>query len=417
MSIWWSEPHGAWRYRFQYKSTTYGPHPCLRDDGTAIPKTHRGEAKRFEQDRKVEARKHRQVAMLAPRSSYTLAQAVRARIERYKEDGYKDVRMVESRLRVVLGYFGPDTVLATIGEPEIGRFRTHLVNGEIVQWKGGPRKPADKQERAEGMKPRAKPTKRTKTTVNRILTQLSATLTQAHKDKNPLTRRPFLAELPTIPYFDEPKRVPNPITDEDMLAIIENAPQHLCEFLALVRLMGFREQELLQLERDWIRWQDMVVWLPAHLAKSGDEELLPIPQAAVPLLMRLSDRAREAGQKQIILYADPKKGGRLRPIKSLRTAWLATCRRAGLLGKYRPHGMRSRFITAVAETNSGPITQALARHAHYATTQGYVAIARGPRHAGIDAMNPGAAMSVVNGTTNRLQKSTPKPDDKPEKAA
>lgn len=164
-------------------------------------------------------------------------------------------------------------------------------------------------------------------------------------------------------------------------------------------------------------WQDMVVRLPAHLAKSGNEELLPIPQAAVPLLMRLAERARDAGQKQIILYADPAKGGKLRPIKSLRTAWLAACRRAELRGKYRPHGMRSRFITAVAETNSGPITQSLARHAHYATTQGYVAIARGPKHAGIDAMNPGVAMSVVNGTTNRLQKPAPKLDDKSEKAA
>lgn len=408
MSVWWSAPHKCWRYKFQIDLKSFSG-DIRRSDGTTPPE--RGgkrEARQIEEELKVQKRKEVKAALAVPAGEFTLAEAIVVRLaaaKKKKEGGLRNMRMIKSRQRKILSYFGPDTRITTIRKSDIDGFSTFLIEEEKKVWKGGPHK-VPVEQLAEGMKPLKNPAKRSRSTANAILHELSAILRAAHKTEDKLTGRRMLPEMPIIEFFSVGPKVPNPIPDEDIVRILDNAAPHLVDYLSLCRLFGFREQEALHFERSWVRWADGIVVIPAEHAKSGRDEILPISNAAYDFLRTLYDDAAAAGQKQLVLYIDPKTGKK-RPLKSVRTAWERACARAKLEVKYRKHGMRGRFITALAETTSPEIVHRLARHLDYETTQGYVEIAANLKRAAINAADAGAGARALEFRRKSRQKTAP----------
>lgn len=360
MSIWFDKPRQKWRYKFIVQKTTYQDY-CLKEDGT--PARNRREAKAIEEAKKVDVRRALKAGAAPAPSVYTVAEAAVARLEQAQED-LKRIDWVRRALDRIVEFFGANAPLSSIDDLGVRRFRTKLACEVIVQWTGGPQKFDAENGGAAFFKRRKSSKVRSKRTVNRYLDQLSAMLKLAHDTR--VNGRRLLADLPKIPRFDEPKDVPNPVPEDHLGTIMDHAAEHLVSFLAIVRLTGFREQEVLNLEVDDILWSERRVRLYPDRTKSGDGYWQPVSELAIEILRGLADEAAAAGQTHLILYRDPVKG--LRPVSSVRKAWLAALRRAGLTGRYKAHGVRGSYITALAHIAPGAMVQQLARHKTWATT-------------------------------------------------
>ena len=392
MTVFFDARQNCWVYDFREGGKRFNRR-AKNPDGT--PAQSKRQAQAAEDAARVAARLDQRHALARP-GEYTLAQAVAARAAEAKHlRSWRDARI---ELAEILQFFGAATPIADVAD----RWRDYRnwARAQTVKiWIGGPAKKS--QTHADASLWRDTGRVRAPARVNRCLAQLSAVLRLAHATRG-ADRRPLLDFMPAIEPLPVERRDPNPVP-RDVLARIEAdpaTPDHLWQAAALVRLFGFRLDEVFSATADRIDRDNRGYRLTAAGSKSKRDDWLPANDEAMQLLEWLAllaaERAetdgKEADTTHLIVYrATPEAPARA--IKNPRRAWRTALKRLGLEGVYRFHDLRASYVTAIAHVASSAVTQRLARHASAATTARYTRIADSAARAAVEQMGRGPTQS------------------------
>ena len=397
MGVQFREDRQHWQYEFVYKKKRHRHH-CLNEDGT--PCANRREAEAAERRARVLAE---QAPKLPAAADYTLAQALAAFLPKWKaqDDWHNKARYVDE----IQEFFGAEKRMADIGTKEIADYTAHALAQLKPVWKGGPKRDATDPANARFWMT----TKRTRSpaTVNLYLNVLRQIINHATTVADPVTGEPAIKIAPKVPVLKLPKRKARPVPDSVLTEVLATVPAHIADAILLTLYLGFRQQEVLKLQVMQVDLDLGAIRLDAADVKDNEDDYLPIPPEAVPLLQRLVDQARARKTRYLITYrprrtfknATDEASCKWRPIASPKRAWETVMRRiADQFGRrWRWHDIRASFITHVAIT-AGPVAaQSLARHSSYETTRGYIAVADEVRRAALSHIADRPALRLVLG--------------------
>jgi len=176
-------------------------------------------------------------------------------------------------------------------------------------------------------------------TVRREITDIKAALNWS-VSRNP----PLIPFNPVRDYKKPPSddAIILPPTQKESRAILDAAAPHIKRVIRLAYYIGLRpgSVELLSLTWDKVNWEAKTIQIvSAH--KGGPE------QRQVPLH---KDFVEQLGQ----WYAEDEKNGYIihyngKPIKTIKSAWKRTLKRAGITRRIRPYDLRHNFITLALE--------------------------------------------------------------------
>lgn len=404
MTVYWNKHRQRWTYDFQAGGKRHTGY-CADEQGR--PAANRTEARAIETQAKAEARRQ---ALLGPRvaGQMVLAQALAAHLARHR--GSRHLANVSAYVKELGQHFGWDTPVTAIDEPAIWRYVAWARQQPLMIYVGGPaRRDKLRPLRATAaFRPVSDGRCRTDATINRYLDCLRAALGLAARARDPVTGQARLPHLPNVPKLKVLERIPRPIRDGDLKAIIAAAPRHLANAVVLTILMGFRKAEVFALTRQQVDPDRRGVWLRGEDTKGGRDEFIPANAPALELLQQLVSEAEAAGCDHLITYARGRDGDP-RPVKNPKTAWRRLMRDLGL--RHRFHDTKASFVTALAETESAEVVRTLARHKDMATTQRYVSIVDQAKRAGVDALAGRASVagldmaSDLGGARSPVQKS------------
>lgn len=406
MSVFYDNSQRCWIYDF-WKDGRRFKRRARNPDGS--PTSSRRQATEAENRARVAAATALRGRANSTPGEFTLAEA--AAIRAAEVEGYASIDGVTAALSEILRFFGAACAIRNAAA-EAGAFRAHVAKMTRKIWIGGPSERAD---RGDPKNWRDTGTILSASRRNKYLDELRILLTIAHKTKAAGSERPHLANVPEIKPFDEPARDPTPVPLYVLAAIEADpaTPDHLWKAAALVRLIGFRRDEVFSAKLEWIDWENGGVRIPAAFTKSNRDEFLPANAEARELLAWL---VADAGQRaknppmsaekrddarHLIVYRRAGKGrdGKpfaARPIKNARKAWKTSLIRAGARS-YRFHDVRATFITQLAHVAADKVTQDLARHKDAATTARYIKVADEAKRAAVEAMR-GTTNAPVPGT-------------------
>lgn len=388
MTVYKEKSTKRWFYDFYCRNVRYKSR-CVMPDGA--PAKGKRQAKACENARRVEVERGEKKTD-ATAGVYTLAEAIdaRTRVAKRKKH-WKDVRIALTELG---NFFGPDAPLEEVAR----RWRDYSAFScaqTLKTWVGGPaRAGTDSHEDPNNWRETGK--RRSDGRTNRYLDQLSALLRLAHETEGP-NGRPLLSRMPVIKRLKEAKHDPNPVPLALVLKLESDrrTPEHLRDAAAMVRLFGFRLDEVFSATRDEIDFEGRCYQLPAAKSKANRDEAMPANEEAMRLLKRLDDRARKREpnnpEAHLIVYQPPGKDpkGRPftpRPIANPRRAWTTALKRIGVKGKFRFHDLRATFVTQAALVAKSAVVQALARHTDPRTTARYIKVADVDLRNAVEAM-------------------------------
>ena len=132
-----------------------------------------------------------------------------------------------------------------------------------------------------------------------------------------------------------------PPTPEELRALIASAAPHVVRVIVLGAQMGIRvgPSELLRLRWDDVDFAQAIIRVNA--AKKNPHapwREVPIRQDLLGVFVHWHEEDTAAGMEWLIHY----KG---KPVESIKTAWEATLRRAGITRRIRPYDLRHAFAT------------------------------------------------------------------------
>ena len=254
---------------------------------------------------------------------------------------------------------------------------------------------------------------RADSTINRYLDCLRGILRLAYSLRHPKTGDLlFKGPMPKVPDLDEPEYLPRPFSDDAIWEAATRAPAHLAWGILLARLMGFRKAEMFDITIPQVDFQSRGIWLAAADTKGKRDEFVPANVEAMELLEYLVAEARARGVQHIITYRRTRttwniKGGKdagdgrtvrfgpAVPVKNPKKAFARVLKEMGLQGIHTFHNTKASFVTAVAHVAPAAVTQDLARHKDYRTTQRYLKVADHAKRAAVEAATtkPSAAPS------------------------
>lgn len=173
------------------------------------------------------------------------------------------------------------------------------------------------------------------TTIKKTFSVLRAVLQWSVDEKMMEVVPPF----PTLPKADYEKFVPP--TQEELAAMLPNAPEHVRRVILLGAQCGMRvgPSELFRLQWKHVDIQNQVIHVPSA-EKNVHEQWrdVPIRNDLLPLMLRWLKDDSEKSVEWVIHFAG-------RPVESIKRAWEATLRRAGITRKIRPYDLRHAFAT------------------------------------------------------------------------
>jgi integrase len=382
MSIWYDKPRNRWRYDFKSGGQRFAG--MAIDPVTGKPAVTKTEAKLIINALRVHAaREGKHTAM--PRSgAFTLAMAMGEVLQRVGGKG--DELQYKKYVREFLDFYGPATPIVSITKARIQDYIDWALKQKINIYIGGPRK-----QKSDNRKLRAGSRMRSANTVKRHLNALRKAFEIAHSLTAPGAQQPYLPRIPEFPSIPTVKRMARP-PDEMLLArMMEEAPQHLRDAIAICVLMGFRKAELFGLQSSHVDLDKCGVWLDGEKTKGRRDEFVPANEAAMQILRRLVKEADAQRQKHLILYYPPKRKSDgyqppPHPIKDARSAWRRLCKKFNVKGQHRFHDLRAAYITALAHHAPARVVQELARHKSMTTTQGYIRIADSAQRLAVEAI-------------------------------
>lgn len=176
-------------------------------------------------------------------------------------------------------------------------------------------------------------------TIRRELTDIKAILNWS------AARRPPLIPFNPVRDYKKPPSddaIILPPTQKESLAILKAASPHIKRVIRLAYYIGLRpgSVELLSLTWKKVNWEAKTILIvSAH--KGGPE------QRQVPLHKDFIEQLKQ-------WYEEDEKHGHIihyngKPIKTIKSAWKRTLKRAGITRRIRPYDMRHNFITLALE--------------------------------------------------------------------
>lgn len=200
-------------------------------------------------------------------------------------------------------------------------------------------------------------------TVNRELECLKCILDLAVKRK-------YIPENPasTVKHFNELRERPvrRMLTVEEEQRILDAAPPHLRVAIILLTQTGGRTySEGFSLRWDQVDLANKLIRLGNDVKTPGSSEPVPLSEYACEVLRAWSD-----GQSPRSQYVFPSPICPDRPISTVKTAWQATLRRAGV-PHFPIYTLRHVFCTRLSEVASDAVVQRAMRHTSPETKRRY----------------------------------------------
>lgn len=395
MTVYFDKDRKHWRYHFQRAGKRYSGY-CL--DATGTPVTSRRAAREAEA---IERRRIDLIPKIPSGDGATLAMIVAAITPRLKMQAqwHENCRF----LREIVAYFGATTPMVAIGQAQVDDYITWALAQPHRIWAGGPNRPRDTAENERYWKDSGRT--RTAATVNHYLPMLRAVFDRAHETRDPMTGRRLIEEPPKIANLPMPKRQARPIPDEALTAALEILPPHVSDAVIATLLFGFRRSEVFELEVADVDFAAGGVWLKAERVKNRTDTFLPGGAAAMALMRRLVDQAKERGVTHLVTYRRTRKDPAAQaaekwlPVKSPKRAWNTAMRiiEAKMGARWRWHDIRAAYITQVAIAAGAVAAQRLARHSRLSTTQGYIAARSEVLRAAADEAADRPALKILTG--------------------
>lgn len=362
MTVFYDKSRDRWRYDFRMHGQRH--HGYCLDATTGEQARTKTDAKRIEAELKVAALK--EAPTLRRPSDYTFAEMMADYSTRKQAN--KDWPNKLVYLADLLEWFGAETSVTDITDQMVWDYIAWARKQPVMVYRGGPRATTP-EERAKHYAPAKDGRTRADSTINRYLVTLREAIGIAHTAKK-------LPEPPKVPKLAEPQRLPRPVSEENLNAIIARAPQHLADGVLLARQMGFRKGEVFSLTREQVDFENRGVWLEAEATKANRAEFVPANADAMALLTRLVEQAKERKVPYLFAYqrGKPKEPGKAPwlPVKNPKRAWTTACKALGI--KHRFHDTKASYVTAIGHVASGPVTQQLARHKSFETTRRYLLV-------------------------------------------
>jgi integrase len=267
---------------------------------------------------------------------------------------------------------------------DVEAYRKFAAVQTLRKWIGGPKKETYSPSRGL-WKDTGRP--RSKREVNNYLKCLRALLAIGERTRDPMTRLPVVDVAPEIRLYKMPRRMPRPITDDELHDRLDNAKPWTREAAELARLFGLRLTEALALQLRHIDRETQGLRFEAGDTKSGNDEWAFGGAAGWQLLLDLERKARQRGQVFLVTWPGPKKwrawlqgqevsNSDWRPLKGITRSWKTSARAAGIEQPRRFHDVRARYITEVAKVQPAAAQDA-ARHQDSSTTALYIKLAAG----------------------------------------
>jgi integrase len=352
MTVYFNRARRRWQYDFIRNGTRYqgyAEHP-----ETGEPARSKREAQEIEALAKARARMETPpVRKSADVAGYTLAEALADYADKHARHK-RDWVTQKGHLRELLAHFNPATVVEEMTPEDIDAYIQWSRAQPTRRYIGGPASGGDLRETGRTRSPH---------TVNGYLTTLRSALNRALR----LRRVKF---IPPISTLKGPEDLPNPVRPEDARSIMAEAEPHVRDTIALCSLTGMRLRECLRLRWEQVDLDRATITLDSR-TKANRGRALYLTDEALAILRRLhAERPAEAAN--VILYRFRGKG-EPRPVNSISKGWKGALRRAGLEGRYKFHGTRGTFCTALADAGADPLAiKELAGHASITTTLRYI---------------------------------------------
>lgn len=204
-------------------------------------------------------------------------------------------------------------------------------------------------------------------TINRELTVLKKMLGLAIKWGYCITANP----VEKGNYFSEEEYKRDRVASyEEECRLFPSAASHLKPILKCALMTMMRHAEVLGLTWDCVDLEKGQITVKAKANKSGKKRVIPINETLHAELDRLK-KLNKATSDFVFLYEDPKTG-KLRPVKTVRRAFVMACRRAGIKN-LRFHDLRHTAGTRLIESGADPISvRDIMGHANLKTTERYL---------------------------------------------
>ncbi len=200
-------------------------------------------------------------------------------------------------------------------------------------------------------------------TVNRELECLTCVLDLA-------VHRQYISENPAraVKHFNELRERP----DKEMLTldqenrILKAAAPHLrVGIILLVQTGGRTYSEGFRLRWDQVDWERRLIRFGSDVKTPGSSEPLPLTDLAYQVLLKWKEGS---GSDSPYIFPSPRQPGQ--PIRSVKTAWRATLRRAGV-PHFPIYNLRHAFCTRLSWVAPDAVIQRAMRHTSPETKRRY----------------------------------------------
>ncbi len=200
-------------------------------------------------------------------------------------------------------------------------------------------------------------------TVNRELECLTCLLDLA-------VRRQYISDNPAraVKHFNELRERPNKkmLTLDQENRILQVASPHLrVGIILLVQTGGRTYSEGFRLRWDQIDWENRVIRFGNDVKTPGSSEPLPLTDLAFRVLRKWKE---ECESDSPFIFPSPRKLGQ--PIRSVKTAWRATLKRAGV-PHFPIYNLRHAFCTRLSWVAPDAVIERAMRHTSPETKRSY----------------------------------------------
>ncbi|HEY1469587.1 MAG TPA: tyrosine-type recombinase/integrase [Candidatus Acidoferrum sp.] len=245
------------------------------------------------------------------------------------EGTIKDYRAYLKHMKAFFGGF----MLANITTKRVEEYRDHRRQQASIRYKGRTLKGA---------------------TVNRELECLTCVLDLA-------VQRKYISENPAraVKHFNEMRERPQKqmLTLEQENRILDAAAPHLrVGIILLVQTGGRTYTEGFRLRWDQVDWEHRLIRFGNDVKTAGSSEPLPLSDLAYRVLKKWKE---ESQSDSPFIFPSPRKSGR--PICSVKTAWNATLKRAGV-PRFPIYNLRHAFCTRLSWVAPDAIVERAMRH-------------------------------------------------------
>lgn len=218
--------------------------------------------------------------------------------------------------------------------------------------------------------------------IRRELALFSSAINYARREWEWDINNPVLGRLPKKPE-SRVRWINREEADRLIEAADKSRSKHLTDFIQLALHSGCRRNELLFLQWDSVDLRENLVHLRGAMTKSGKSRTIPLnDQARKAMLCRASFRAEQCpGSPWVFATKDGER------VKSVRTGFLAACKRAGI-ENFRIHDMRHTFAAwLVTEGIALPVIRDLLGHSSVVMTEIYAHLSPETGRAAVSVLN------------------------------